>query len=313
VCFAYRNIRATSSSPPARTGRYKLIESLPRVRYAVRMIVRLLFAVLLTGATCLVGLARPSTLLRAAPSEVEGRGHDQTQGGDQFLDGIGETGLIARYVLADNAEDSSRNQFHAVTRGNGGAFVNDEQFRQALLLTGDGSHLQLPGETLTGEDTLSFTTWLYLPTGATGPIFDFGQNTSTRFSAAANQSGFRAAISVNGAVRESSAAPYLENRWLHVAVVLDPAARVLTTYLDGARVGQATDVAANAAQIVHQTTRAANRLFIGRSQDDASPAIHARFRDARIYRIALTDQQIETIRNNALATRPATAARAPVP
>ena len=38
---------------------------------------------------------------------------DQGQGGDQFLDGIGETGLVARYVLDGNAEDSSRNQFHA--------------------------------------------------------------------------------------------------------------------------------------------------------------------------------------------------------
>ena len=33
----------------------------------------------------------------------------------------------------------------------------------------------------------------------------------------------------------------------------------------------------------------------------------------RIYRIALTDQQVATIRNNALAARPATTARAPVP
>ena len=35
---------------------------------------RVLFAVLLTATSCLVALARPSTLLRAAPSDVEGRG-----------------------------------------------------------------------------------------------------------------------------------------------------------------------------------------------------------------------------------------------
>ena len=277
------------------------------------MTARFLFALLLAATTCLVGLARPSTFLRAAPSDVEARPDDQAQGGDQFLDGIGETALIARYLLNGNAEDTSRNQFHAVIRGNGGAFVNDEQFRQVLLLTGDGSHLQLPGETLAGEDTLSFTTWLYLPTGATGPIFDFGQSAATRFSAVASPSGFRAAIALDGTVRETPAAPLLENRWLHVAIVLDPAARTLTTYLDGARVGQATGVAANAAQIVHQTTRASNRLFIGRSQDEAAPAIHARFRDARIYRVALNDQQVATIRNSALASRPATTVRAPVP
>src|SRR5262249_16726943 len=126
-------------------------------------------------------------------------------------------------------------------------------------------------------------------------------------------SGFRASVSLNGVVRETTAAPYLENRWMHVAVVLDPAARVVTTYLDGAKVGQATDVAVNAAQIVNQASRAANRLFIGRSQDDAAPAIHARFRDFRIYRVALTDLQVATIRNNALASRPTTTARAPQP
>ena len=95
---------------------------------------------------------------------------------------------------------------------------------------------------------------------------------------------------------ETAAAPFLENQWVHVAVVLDPASRVLTTYLDGARAGQAADVAVNAAQIVHQTARAANRLFIGRSQDDAAPTLHARLRDVRIYRIALTDAQVATIR-----------------
>jgi len=264
------------------------------------MTARLFVAALLTATACLVGLARGP--------------HDQSQGGDQFLDGIGETALIARYQLAGNVEDSSRNQFHAAIRGNGGAFVNDEQFKQVLLLTaGDGSHLQLPGQTLTGEDTLSAVTWLYLPTGSTGPIFDFGQNASTRLSAAANPSGFSASVSLNGVVRETTPAPYLENRWMHVAVVLDPASRVLTTYLDGARARQATDVAVNAAQIINQSSRDANRLFIGRSQDDTVPAIHARFRDLRLYRVALTDQQIATIRNNALASRPTTVARAPQP
>lgn len=264
------------------------------------MTARLLFATLLTAITCLVGLA--------------GGTYDQTQGGDQFLDGIGETGLIARYVLNGNAEDASRNQFHAAVRGNGGTFVDDDQFRRVLLLTGDGSHLQLPGATLTGEDTLSVTAWLYVPTGASGPFFDFGQNPSTSFGAVASPAGFRASIVLDGKVRgETTPAPFLENRWVHLAVVLDPAARLLTTFLDGARIGQAADVTANAAQIVNQAVRDTNRLFIGRSQDDTAAAIHARFRDVRVYRIALTDQQVMTIRNNALAARPTTTARAPVP
>src|SRR5690606_19691297 len=98
----------------------------------------------------------------------------------QFLDGIGETGLVSRYLFRGDAEDSSRNQLHAALRGSGATFVEDGQFRRVLLLTGDGSHVQLPGQTLEGEDTISIATWLFLPTGASGHLFDFGQNASDR-------------------------------------------------------------------------------------------------------------------------------------
>ena len=79
---------------------------------------------------------------------------DQGQGGDQFLDGIGETALVARYALVSNTEDSSRNHFHATLRGSG-TFVEDPLFRNALLLTGDGSHLEIPAEALSGVVSFS--------------------------------------------------------------------------------------------------------------------------------------------------------------
>jgi DUF1680 family protein len=236
-----------------------------------------------------------------------------TQGGDQFLDGIGETALVARYVLDATAEDSSRNQLHGRLLGNGAIFVDDQQFRRALLLTGDGSHLQLPADAVAGEDALSVTAWLFLPTGASGPVFDFGHGTSTRLSASANPAGFRASVMLNGLARgETASTPFLENRWFHVAVVLDPAGRALTTYVDGTRAGQASDVAVTVAQLLPQASAAEDRLLIGRSQDAAAPALHARLRDLRLYRVALTDQQVAAIRNNALAaTR--TTRNAPVP
>ncbi|HSC29731.1 MAG TPA: LamG-like jellyroll fold domain-containing protein, partial [Vicinamibacterales bacterium] len=265
------------------------------------MITRLLFAALLTVSTVLLALAH------AVPHSVKG--------GDQFLDGIGETALVVRYVLAGDAEDSSRNQMHAALRGSGGTFVEDGQFRRVLLLTGDGSHMQLPGDALAGEDTISVTGWLFLPTGASGPFFDFGQNASTRLFAVANPAGFRASVVVEGKVHgETTATPFLENRWVHLAVVLDPASRVLTSYLDGARAGQATGVAVNAAQIVNQSSASVNRLLIGRSQNDTEPTLHARLRDVRVYRTALTGEQVATIRKNALSGRQFTRGRgAPEP
>jgi uncharacterized protein len=227
---------------------------------------------------------------------------DRSQGGDQFLDGIGETGLLARYLLEGNVEDSSRNQLHATMRGSGATFVDDGQFRRVLLLTGDGSHLQLPGGALAGEDALSVSGWLFLPTGASGHVFDFGQNAGARIHAVAHKDGFRASVVLDGsAIAETSDAPLLENQWVHLAVVLDPANRVLSTYLNGGRVAQARDVGVTAAQIVPQGV--ANRLFLGRSQDDDAPALHGRLRDVRLYRIALSDEQVATIRRNGLAGR----------
>ncbi len=222
-----------------------------------------------------------------------------TQGGDQFLDGIGETGLIARYVFNGNAEDSSRNQLHATVRGTG-AFVADGP-GQVLLLTGDGSYVQLPAGALAGEDAIAVVGWLYLPTRATGPVFDFGQSPATRLFGVVDAQGFRASAVVDGQVRgETPAKALVENQWMHFAVVLDPASRMLTTYIDGMRAGQATNVTVTPAQLVPQASTT-NRLFLGRAQAEGTPTLHGRLRDIRLYRIALGDEPIATIRRNALA------------
>jgi len=229
-------------------------------------------------------------------------------GGDQFLDGIGETGLVARYLFSDNAEDSSRNQFHAMLRGGGAELVDDGQFRRVLLLTGDGSHVQLPGQTLTGEETLSIAGWLYLPTGASGPVFDLGQSASSHVFAAASRSGVRASVVSGGAARgEAASGAVAENQWMHFAVVLDAASRTLTIYVNGARAARADNVAVDATQVVNQTFQSANRLFLGRSQEDGAPTLHGRMRDVRIYRIALAEQQAATIHANALSNLQQTA------
>ena len=75
-------------------------------------------------SVCFLGVSTGLLALAHAASD-----QTQQQGGDQILDGIGETGLIARYVLNGNVEDSSRNQFHGALRGNGGSFVEDGQRR----------------------------------------------------------------------------------------------------------------------------------------------------------------------------------------
>ena len=228
-------------------------------------------------------------------------GLEVAQGGDQFLDGIGETALVARYVFNGNTEDSSRNHFHAALRGSGGAFVEDARFGRALELAGNGSHVQLPGHALSGEDTIGVTGWLYVPTGGSGPFVDFGQSASTRLFAAVTATGFRASVASGEARAETEATAVPVNQWVHLAVVLDPAHRLLTTYLDGVRVGQAANVAVTAEQLINQASGDANRLYIGRSQDESAATLHGKLRDVRIYRVALTDAQVATIHKNASA------------
>lgn len=240
-------------------------------------------------------------LTTAAVVAQGGGGNEQAAGqnGDQILDGIGETGLIARYVFNGNAEDSSRNQLHATVSGAGAVFIDDGP-RKALLLTGDGSHAQLPASMLSGEDALAVVGWLYLPTRASGPVFDFGQGPATRLFAFVDAQGFRATAVVDGRVRgETAAKPVVENQWVHFAVVLDSASRVLTTYIDGARAGQATNVDATLPQLA--PLGSATRLFLGRAQDDRAPTLHGRLRDIRLYRVVLGDGPVATIRRNALA------------
>lgn len=258
-------------------------------------------------------LAGLATGTAVAPSGRASMG-SAAQGSDQLLDGIGETSLIARYVFNDSAEDSSRNQLHGNVRGHGGVFVEEASGGGSLLLTGDGSHVELPASALAGEEAVAVVGWLYLPTRASGPVFDFGQSGATRLFAMVDaQPAFHAAVVLDGQVRgETSPRPLVENRWSQFAVVLDPASRTLTTYIDGARAGQATGVDATLAQLVPGGSPAAH-LFLGRAQDDATPPLHARLRDVRLYRVALGDGPVATIYRNAQATSAAPARGRPAP
>ena len=265
------------------------------------MINRVLIALILAVSTVLLSLAHA----------VNNQGAQQQ--GDQFLDGIGETSLVARYVLNGNAEDSSRNQFHAraprkrrdVRRGGtaeGPAADGRRQPPPASRECADGrGHDQR--DRLAVPADRRHRARLRLRPRRVEPAVRRG-----------DRAGFRAAIVQGGAVRgETTPKSVLENQWVHVAVVLDPARRGLAAYLDGAKAGEATGVAVNAAQIVNQAADAPNRLFIGRSQNDSEPTLHGRLRDLRIYRVALTDQQVSAIRTNGLPGRQTTGRRGAPP
>jgi hypothetical protein len=120
-----------------------------------------------------------STIVAVVAQQGALNGQGAGQGGDQFLDGIGETSLVARYQFNGNAEDSSRNQLHATMRGTGGAFVDDAG-RRVLLLTGDGSYVQLPAAALAGEDAIAVVGWLRLRFRL-GFLVEIGKSIRERF------------------------------------------------------------------------------------------------------------------------------------
>jgi len=229
--------------------------------------------------------------------------------GNQFLDGIGETALIARYVFNGNAEDWSRNNYHATLHGTGASYVEDEQFGKVLSLpeADAGGYVQIPGQALIGVDTVSVTGWMYIRSVVPWQrFFDFGQNTTRNFFCTPigeePSEGYRARITDTGWTEElGPVAPRITtDRWVHLAVVLDTARQILSSYADGVRAGEVGDVDLTLEQVLNQDDVTANLLYIGKSQyEDAN--LNAKVYDVRLYGIALTDKQIATIRNNALS------------
>jgi hypothetical protein len=109
----------------------------------------------------------------------------QAQSGDQILDGIGETGMIARYVFNGDLKDWSRNNLHA-TAGHHATFINDKRFGKVLSLSGEkNDFIQIPAEALTDMESLSISGWLYLRSEKKGQVFfDFGKDGLKHFFAA---------------------------------------------------------------------------------------------------------------------------------
>jgi DUF1680 family protein len=227
------------------------------------------------------------------------------QNGDQLLDGIGETGLIARYVFREDANDWSRNNLHARVEGTGYRFVSDSLFGRALWLSGDSkTYIALPGEAVTGEESISITGWIYLDSSKPGQLFfDFGKDSLSHFFAAPAGAGEK--IGCLTQLFTSSGSYFTASRtiaagkWNHLAVVINVPSKTLSTYLNGLRVGELANVKMVLSHLFDDDPEN-NTLLIGKSLSSNNGFLNARLHDFRIYRIPLSDKQIATIYNNAL-------------
>lgn len=228
----------------------------------------------------------------------------QAQNGDQILDGIGETGMIARYVFNGDLKDWSRNNLHAKFQGSEAIFVNDNRFGKVLSLSGnDNSFVTIPGGVLTDLESLSISGWIYLRSGQTGQrFFDFGTDASKHFFAAPAgtkyQQGFQALITSEKNSKKGAVSPAIEeNKWVHLAIVIDIPSKSITTYVNSKAVGESKDIPSELTA-VFGPQQGEKHIYIGKSLLAGDPNLNAMIHDFRIYRVPLNSGQVAGIYNN---------------
>lgn len=227
----------------------------------------------------------------------------QAQSGDQVLDGISETGMIARYVFNGDLKDWSRNNLHALHRKEP-KFVQDNRFGKVLSLSG-ASHdfIQLPADALTNMESLSISGWVYLRSEKLGQsFFDFGKDATQHFFAApvgtTAQAGFQSLITAGKSDHKGAVSKTIElNKWVYLAIVIDIPSKMMTTYANGILVGQSQDIPKELTEVFGPSGEK-NQLYIGKSLVSGAPNLQGMLHDFRIYRVPLSKNQIAGIYNN---------------
>lgn len=227
----------------------------------------------------------------------------KAQNGDQILDGIGETGMIARYVFNGDVKDWSRNNLHGKISG-GVSFTDDSRFGKVLSLSGENNgFITLPGEALTDIESLSISGWIYLRSKQPGQyFFDFGKDSNRHFFAVpfgtSAREGYQALLTTGKAATIETVAPAIAlNKWVHLAIVIDVPAKTMIAYVDSRQAGEAKPIPLELATVFGRQP-GERQLYIGRSISPGAPSLNALLRDFRIYRVPLSAKQVAGIFNN---------------
>ncbi len=228
------------------------------------------------------------------------------QNGDQILDGIGETGLIARYTFKSDANDWSRNNLHGSINGEGFAFIADSLFSSVLSLSGEAqSYIKVPGESVSGEESLSISGWIYPRSANKGQVFfDFGKNSVAHLLAALAGNGekafFEAQLQTTAKTYTLNSEALTLNAWQHLALVVDLSSKRLRMFVNGKMAGEVQNVETSLADLFDMETGKENMLLIGKSLTAVNTPLNAALHDFRLYRIPLNEWQIGWIHALAL-------------
>lgn len=207
------------------------------------------------------------------------------QNGDQILDGIGETGLIARYIFKGNTRDWSRNNLPASISDTTTPFVNDPRFGKVLSLRAvNQSFVSVPADVLKDMESFSISTWIQLHSMEPGQtLFAFGKEGTQYFS-----------------IEPIQLAPAIElNKWTHLAIVIDLASKSLFTYVNGKQVGEGKGLPTDLSKLQGLQDEDNQSVYIGKSIKTTGSNLNALLHDFRIYRVPLSTAQVTGIFTNA--------------
>lgn len=236
---------------------------------------------------------------------ITGTNHTMAQTGDQILDGIGETGMVARYLLNGDAKDWSRNNLHGNFQNGSIRFVDDPRFGKVAALSGENnSFIKIPGEALTDLESLSISGWICLRSKKPGQyFFDFGKDSLNHFFAAAAGTGTQERLHVSVLSEKNNpkamvlpAIPI--NKWVHLAIVIDIASKSVSTYIDGNPAGESKNISLELTDVFGRQN-GKKLLYIGKSLLPGKTNLDALVHDFRIYRVPLSGKQVSVIYNNA--------------
>lgn len=226
--------------------------------------------------------------------------------GDQFLDGIGETALIARYLFDGNLQDRSRNSLHASMEGAG--FLKDKQFRKALCIPYGDDHVRIPGPAvLSFADNLTITGWIKTDDcEQERHVFNLGIDKGHRVYCILKRADEKNSVFVTiGSDRGKTklkAESYegYANKWMHIAFVLNASTHTQSLYVNGHPVDQRINADIALQDIFNRSNPESNYLLIGGSVGRITDRYSSWLHDLRFYKTALSDEQIGAIHHNAL-------------
>jgi hypothetical protein len=203
----------------------------------------------------------------------------------------GKNGLVAYYMMENNAQDSAGKNYHGTINGDIG--YEDGPSGKAMIFNGTNAYVNLPIGPLiaTLSDTTIATNVFFSNTGgAWQRIFDFGSGTTNYMFLCPRQGttgAMRFAIrTATVTERQANAPTTLPSGWHHVAIVFNNATMRMDLYLDGQVVGS------GATTLLPKDLGNTTQNWLGRSQYPADAYFTGSLDEFRIFNRALSAAEV---------------------